>query len=56
MVATVRPGDTIEGLAARMALPEQKLEWFKVLNAIDDGVTLRPGDKVKLVVQGPAAS
>ena len=49
-IHTVRPGETAESLAARMAVPNGAA-WFGVLN---DGRqrTLRPGDKVKLVVRG----
>lgn len=48
-VATVRAGDTPQSLSARMAYPEAKLERFLVLNRLDPGAPLRPGDKVKLV-------
>lgn len=49
-VRTVRPGETSERLAQDMAYPDLKLERFLVLNGLSRGATLRPGDKVKLVV------
>ena len=48
-IAQVRPGDTAESLAQRMAVPDRKVERFRVLNALDDSYTLAPGDRVKLV-------
>jgi predicted Zn-dependent protease len=51
-VVTVRPGDTVQSLAARMAYQDLKLERFLTLNALSANSALRPGDKVKLVVYG----
>ena len=48
-VIAVRSGDTQESLAARMAFPAYRLERFRVLNRLNPGQTLRPGDKVKIV-------
>ena len=48
-VVTVRPGDTVERLAQAMAYPDRRLERFLVLNGIERGQTLQPGEKVKLV-------
>lgn len=47
-VVTVRPGDTIQSLAARMAYPDRQQERFVALN----GLTAQPepGSRVKLVV------
>ena len=50
-VATVRPGDTPEKLARRMAVPEYALETFRVLNGLSPTDALQPGRKVKLVVE-----
>jgi predicted Zn-dependent protease len=47
---TVGPGDTTESLARRMAV-DQSLERFLVLNGLERGRTLKPGDKVKIVVE-----
>lgn len=50
-VVTVRPGDTVERLAARMALPDRQVERFRVLNGLGPADAPRPGDQVKLVVE-----
>jgi predicted Zn-dependent protease len=50
-VATVRPGDTSESLAQRMA-GDARLERFLMLNALERDEALAPGRKVKLVVEG----
>lgn len=49
-VVTVRSGDSVEALAARMAAPDHKSERFRVLNGLGAGQTLPA--KVKLVVEG----
>jgi predicted Zn-dependent protease len=51
-VVTVRSGDTPAKLAERMAYADYKLERFLVLNGMKAGDTLRPGQKVKLIVYG----
>ncbi|MEM8696717.1 MAG: M48 family metalloprotease [Pseudomonadota bacterium] len=51
-VVTVRRGDTISGLASRMAYRANREERFRVLNALGSGDTLRAGQRVKLVVYG----
>jgi predicted Zn-dependent protease len=51
-VVTVRAGDTVNSLAARMAYTDLKLERFLTLNSLTASSRLRPGDKVKLVVYG----
>jgi predicted Zn-dependent protease len=48
-IVTVKPGDTPQNLAARMAVPDQKLAWFRVVNGLEPGDEVKPGDKVKLV-------
>jgi predicted Zn-dependent protease len=48
-IVTVAGGDTVKILAARMALKEQKLEWFRLLNGLAASDEVKPGDKVKLV-------
>jgi len=50
-IVTVAPGDTIERLASRMALIDRQAERFRVLNGLDPGQRLRPGDQVKIVVE-----
>ncbi|MBV7257833.1 M48 family metalloprotease [Pacificimonas sp. WHA3] len=51
-VVTVKRGDTVSGLARRMAFDDYKVERFRVLNDLDDGQTLRAGQQVKIVVNG----
>ncbi|MGE3144428.1 MAG: M48 family metalloprotease [Pseudorhodoplanes sp.] len=50
-VVTVRAGDTPERLASRMAHVDRATERFRVLNGLDAGDRLKPGDKVKIVVE-----
>lgn len=49
-VVTVKSGDTVQGLANRMAYDNAKLERFLVLNSLTQNSVLQPGQKVKLVV------
>jgi predicted Zn-dependent protease len=51
-VVTVKPGDTVQTLAERMAYRNFKLERFLVLNGLTANSTLAPGQRVKLVVYG----
>jgi predicted Zn-dependent protease len=51
-VHTVRNGDTVQSLAARMAYSNFQLERFLSLNGLDGNARLVPGQKVKLVVLG----
>jgi predicted Zn-dependent protease len=51
-VVTVRPGDTVARLAERLPYLDHKLERFQVLNGLKPGEQLKPGDVVKLVVEG----
>ncbi|APX65043.1 M48 family metalloprotease [Sphingomonas sp. gentR] len=51
-IVTVRQGDTIDSLAARMAFPDYKRERFVTLNGLDSEQALAPGRLVKLVVNG----
>lgn len=48
-VVTVKPGDTLAGLAGRMAYSDLKVERFLTLNARTSSQPLRPGEKVKLI-------
>jgi predicted Zn-dependent protease len=50
-VVTVGNGDTVEQLASRMAVVDRKLERFRVLNGLEPGDRLNPGDLVKIVVE-----
>ena len=51
-VVQVKAGDTVQSLAQRSAFPDHKLERFLVLNGLQQGATLRPGQLIKLVVEG----
>ena len=47
--AAVGPGDTADSLAARMADPNGRA-LFALLNGVEAGAAVRPGEQVKLVV------
>ena len=51
-IVTVKAGDTIDSLSARMAFPDYKRERFITLNGLDPEQALVPGRLVKLVVNG----
>jgi predicted Zn-dependent protease len=51
-IVTVRPGDSVQSLATRMAYSNLQLERFLTLNSLAANSQLRPGEKVKLVVFG----
>ena len=51
-VVTVKAGDTLNSLATRMAYPDDRLDRFLALNGLASNSSLRPGQKVKLVVYG----
>ncbi len=44
-VVKVAPGDTVEKLASRMAVPDRQVERFRVLNGLDPGDKLKPGQR-----------
>lgn len=48
-VVTVRRGDTVSSLAGRMRVDKFPEERFRVLNALEPGEQLQPGQKVKLI-------
>lgn len=50
-VVKVAPGDTVEKLANRMAVPDRALERFGVLNGLNPGDRLQPGSEVKIVAE-----
>jgi predicted Zn-dependent protease len=49
-ILTVQPGDTVESLALRMQGVDRPLERFRVLNGLDARATVKPRDRVKIVV------
>ncbi|WP_419880292.1 M48 family metalloprotease [Novosphingobium silvae] len=48
-VVTVKSGDTLQSLSARMAYSDAKLQRFLVLNGLQSNSTLTPGQKLKIV-------
>ena len=50
-VVTVKPGDTVASLSARMMGTNRKLALFRVLNALQPGASLSVGQDVKIVSQ-----
>jgi len=50
-VVKVGPGDTVDKLAAKMAVADHQAERFRVLNGLDPGDRLKPGSEVKIVVE-----
>jgi predicted Zn-dependent protease len=54
-VVAVRPGETVQSLAGRMAYRDYQLERFLSLNGLTAASRLTPGQPVKLVVYGTRA-
>jgi len=50
-IVTVGANDTVQKLAHRMAVGDHPLDRFRVLNGLTAQSHLRPGEKVKLVVE-----
>ena len=50
-IVTVGAHDTVEKLARQMAISDHPLERFRVLNGLAAGDKLKPGEKVKMVVE-----
>jgi len=50
-VVTVAAGDSVAKLAHRMAVPNKKVELFRVLNGFSPTDQVKPGQKVKLVTE-----
>jgi predicted Zn-dependent protease len=55
-VVTVRAGDTVESLSARMAYQDFQIDRFRALNALNANQSVRAGDRVKIVALGPATT
>ena len=49
-VVTVGANDTVEKLAHRMATADHSLDHFRALNGLGPHDRLKPGEKVKIVV------
>lgn len=50
-IVTTGPADTVETLASRMAVTDHKRERFLVLNGLGPHDSIKPGQKVKIVVE-----
>ena len=50
-LVVARPGDTVESMAARMTGLDRATERFQVLNGLDRGGALKPGQTYKIVVE-----
>ncbi len=50
-IARVGLRDTVEKMAARMAVPDKKLERFLILNGLDRNAQLKMGTLVKLITE-----
>ena len=50
-VVKAAAGDSIETLAARMALTDRQLDTFLLLNGLEKGAVVEPGKRYKLVVE-----
>jgi len=48
-VVTVKQGDTIQSMAAKMVVADGKEQWFRVLNGLENVNQLQAGQKVKIV-------
>ena len=46
----LQPGDTVESLAHRMQGVDRQVDRFRVLNGLDARATLKPRERVKIVV------
>ncbi len=49
-IVTVGPHDTVETLARRMATGDHSLDRFRVINGLGPHDVVKPGAKVKIVV------
>jgi predicted Zn-dependent protease len=50
-IVTAENGDTQEKLARRMATPDRSLELFRVINGLSPHDQIKPGEKLKIVVE-----
>jgi predicted Zn-dependent protease len=50
-IVTVKPGDTVDALAARMAFADRQVDRFQVLNGLEGHEELKAGELVKIVVE-----
>jgi len=50
-IVTAKDGDTAEGLAARMVVPDRPLDYFLLLNGLERGASLQTGENYKIVIE-----
>jgi predicted Zn-dependent protease len=50
-VVTVGEDDTVERLAARMAIHDRPVDRFRIMNGLTVGDRVKPGDQVKIVTE-----
>jgi predicted Zn-dependent protease len=50
-VVSAQPGDTVDKIGTHMAVADHPLERFLVLNGLQPGQALKPGEQVKVVVE-----
>ena len=50
-LVTAKPEDTPAQVSARMVVPDKPLETFALLNGLEEGATLKPGERYKLVLE-----
>ncbi|MNZ87734.1 hypothetical protein D3C78_1066040 [compost metagenome] len=48
-VVTVKPGETVATMAARMMGTDRKLDMFRMINAMSATATIQPGQRVKII-------
>jgi predicted Zn-dependent protease len=48
-IVTVKSSDTVQSLSSRMVVADDKEGWFRVLNGLNEGQQVQPGQKVKIV-------
>jgi len=50
-VISAGPGDTVESLAAHMTTPNRPLEYFRLLNGLDENEPIVAGERYKIVTE-----
>jgi len=50
-IVTVGANDTVESLAHRMAITDRQVERFRVINGLAANERVKPGDRLKIVVE-----
>lgn len=50
-IVTASAADTAQSLAAQMATDDKALDQFLILNGLDRGASIRPGQRYKLIVE-----